>query len=161
MASSISSRPAGLAEIETKRACFDVAHPMTVDALRAGKPIVYQAALKGVAAQLVCWLKTEARSMFPPSLLDQVSKRVRIVLDDFIHLHVVWLLRSRRLQQFEGTVWIVESQNPQTQLHCEFEYSSVLRRKAACNRPASYDLTAGSWIAHGGGSCRQAASRSF
>jgi predicted RecB family nuclease len=38
-----------VAEIETKRASFDVAHTMTLDALRAGKPIVFQAALKGGA----------------------------------------------------------------------------------------------------------------
>lgn len=38
-----------VAEIETKRASFDMAHTLTLDALRAGKPIVFQAALKGGA----------------------------------------------------------------------------------------------------------------
>ena len=37
----------GVHEIETKRASFDMAHAMTLDALRAGRPVIFQAALKG------------------------------------------------------------------------------------------------------------------
>jgi uncharacterized protein len=38
-----------VAEIETKRASFEMANAMTLEALRAGKPIIFQAALKGGA----------------------------------------------------------------------------------------------------------------
>ncbi len=37
----------GVHEIETKRASFDDAHAMTIAAIKAGKPFIFQAALKG------------------------------------------------------------------------------------------------------------------
>lgn len=62
-----------VAEIETKRASFDAAHAMTLDALRAGRPVVFQAALKGGAwAGYADFLQRVER----PSLLGSFSYEV-------------------------------------------------------------------------------------